>query len=169
MVGSPTSGNVDTRRSVTLRPWPAWLFLLSGGLVVTSPLPVLFSASPRNIGLAVFLEAWGLLALACDVVIWFSLRVRVRPSGVVVPRRTFWPTFSSRLVRWDEIDNVRLDLVRRFGRLTYYGPVLELRSGEELAVRALTVLVRRRRLARSGPARHVSVIRRYLDEYRGIR
>lgn len=165
MVGSPTSANVDTRRSVTLRPWPAWALLLSGGLLVASPLPLLLDGSTRHVGSLVFSEAFGLFALACDVAIWFSLRVRVRPSGVVVPRRTF----SSRLVRWDEIDNVRLDLVRRLGRLRYYGPVFELRSGEELAVRALTVLVRQRRLARSGPARHVSVIRHYLEEYRGIR
>lgn len=94
---------------------------------------------------------------------WYRRGVRVDSSGLVVRR-----LLSSRTVRWDEIDAVRLErleFISTLGKLSTYAPVLEFRDGDVLLLRELGGQSTPRRLLRSRLTRNVATIASYLDQH----
>lgn len=166
MVSRSTADKVGTRRILTLRPRGSKILLVGVALQVFGQLLIL--VAKLTAGDLSHLEVpWviGLVSVAYLVtwsgMWWFLTWVRVQPSGLVI---RYW--FTRRAVGWDEIDTVRLTTKRARFWGSFYGPMLELRSGEELLIPGLFSLCTTRRLPSSVPARHVEIIASYLRDHR---
>lgn len=155
-----TTPVVDTGKAVTLRPLLSWILLFQSLVFCPVALGFVFAIPDGSAHLP--LSAIVVLGLGITVPpLWFGFVVCVRPAGLVARKG-----FSRRKVGWDEIDGVRLDVLKSCRRVNRYAPVLELRSGAELLLGELSGLSTERRLARSSPARQVEIIGRYLNDHR---
>lgn len=159
VIGKSKPGGVDTRRAVVLRPFSSRLMVIGGliaGIGVVGP----FLGGGGWWGRTLLLVALQVLPIILYWWLWYRLAVRLQPSGLVVRS-----LFSCQTIRWEEIGGVRLTLLRSSGRFSYYGPMLNLLSGEEKLLGELSGPTTESRLPRSLPARHVATIASYLNHY----
>lgn len=160
VIGRSTPRGVDTR-PVMLRPWRNWFFMVAA--LVALLIGWATVSSSGDSGLASLWEWLGPPVVFFWLFRWRRIGVRVQATGLI--ERSL---FSSREIRWDEIDSVRLEQMRVAARssLNWYGPVLALRSGETMPLRELRDQSTERHAPRSLPARHVAVIASYLNDSR---
>lgn len=174
MVGESAPRGVDTGHGRTLRSAGVSSLLIASlgiaffywfGLRVSDVVPSGGSIDHRGLTDRLLVTAIPAVLLAVFV-LWARYRrgVQVDSSGLVVRR-----LLSSRTVRWDEIDAVRLErleFVNTLGKLSSYAPVLEFRDGDVLLLRELGGQSTSRRLPRSRLTRNVATIASYLEQHR---
>lgn len=148
--------SVDVEQARTLRPLGTRIFVVGALVCLAAIVELLVDVGPAHTVLpAVPLLLAGLYWFWQ----WYRVGVCVRRSGLVVRGR-----YSDPEIRWGEVTGVRLEWVRTRGVLKYYGPMLELRSGEEMLLHELTSPALTWRPRRSLPGRQVATIERYLRD-----